>query len=172
MFQGEEISIGLRGFTYGYDYYTPETSPCFHYYAARDNTGKRKKVNLFWENSSSFGNGNIRKIEKGGMKRLNGIIHMNHPSIPEDSWIHIDEKKYGIGKVRTIQKFLDTFGIDVENHKVEGHLCRFVGKNMHSIWKQYLTPMGINYDKIKYRFKDPVEYGVTWRELLPKNKSK
>lgn len=30
VFQGEEIFQGLRGFTYGYDYYTPETSVSFH----------------------------------------------------------------------------------------------------------------------------------------------
>jgi [Skp1-protein]-hydroxyproline N-acetylglucosaminyltransferase len=33
VFQGEEASIGIRGFTYGYDYYAPEGSICFHMYA-------------------------------------------------------------------------------------------------------------------------------------------
>jgi [Skp1-protein]-hydroxyproline N-acetylglucosaminyltransferase len=35
VFQGEEISIGLRGFTYGYDYYAAERSTCFHMYAIK-----------------------------------------------------------------------------------------------------------------------------------------
>jgi [Skp1-protein]-hydroxyproline N-acetylglucosaminyltransferase len=169
VFQGEEISIGLRGFTYGYDYYTPETSPCFHYYAGQDTTGKRNKVKLFWENTKSFGREHIQKVELDAFLRLNGIIHMNPPSVKEDRWIHVDEKKYGIGKVRTPQKFVDTFGIDLKNHKVEQHLCKFVGKNMHLIWKQHLREdtMGIDYDKITYRFKDPDEYGITWKNLLP-----
>ena len=33
IFQGEEMSIGLRGFTIGYDYFAPEKSVCFHHYA-------------------------------------------------------------------------------------------------------------------------------------------
>ena len=167
IFQGEEISIGLRGFTYGYDYYTPETSPCFHYYANADDSGKRNKVKLFWENTKSFGHETIRKVEEGGMKRLNGIIQMNPPSIKEDDWIHIEEKKYGIGKVRTVAKFFDTFGIDMETHKVEDHLCQFVGKHMQRIWKPHLRKdtMGINYDDISYRFKDPEKYGRTWLKV-------
>lgn len=67
VFQGEEINIGMRGFTYGYDYYTMEHSVCFHMYAIRENKAKRKNVKLFWENSNNF-NG----VEAKAMKRLNG----------------------------------------------------------------------------------------------------
>jgi [Skp1-protein]-hydroxyproline N-acetylglucosaminyltransferase len=171
VFQGEEISIGLRGFTYGYDYYTPETSPCFHYYASMDKTGKRNKVKLFWENRKSFGSKEIKKVELGAFLRLNGIIQMNPPSVKEDQWVHIEEKKYGIGQVRSPKKFFDSFGIDLKNHKVEKHLCKFVGRNMHLIWKQYLREdtMGIDYDKITFKFKDPDKYGMTWDKYLPKS---
>lgn len=169
VFQGEEISIGLRGFTYGYDYYTPETSSCFHYYAKADKTGKRHTVKLFWENAKKLNRTIVKKVEQGGMMRLNGIIHMGQPSVTEDSWNHMDEKKYGIGNVRTPEKFFETFGIHMENFKVESHLCRFVGRNMHRIWKQYLRKdgMGIDYDRITYRFKDPDVHGNTWQKLLP-----
>lgn len=54
LFQGEEISIGLRGFAYGYDYYTPERGVCFHMYAVKENEAKRKKVPLFWKTTSSI----------------------------------------------------------------------------------------------------------------------
>ncbi len=163
VFQGEEISISLRGFTYGYDYYAPEHSICFHYYASADKTGKRNKVNLFWEHSSTFTQkGNV--VEKKGMMRLNGILNMNPPTVKDDEWLHDDEELYGLGKVRSTQKFFDTFGIDTKEQKIEHHLCRFVGKNMQKKWKPYLRKdtMGIDYDKIDYKFKDPDVYGITW----------
>jgi hypothetical protein len=44
--QGEEIAIGIRGFTHGYDFYAPKDSVVFHEYASRSN--RRKKVHMFW----------------------------------------------------------------------------------------------------------------------------
>ena len=163
VFQGEEISIGLRGFTYGYDYYTPEHSVCFHYYASQDKTGKRNKVNLFWEHSHVFTQkGNV--VEKKGMKRLNGILNMNPSNIKENEWLHDDETFYGLGKVRSTRKFFDTFGIDTEKQVIQQHLCKFVGRNMQKKWKPHLRKdmMGINYDEIDYKFKDPDKFGRTW----------
>jgi hypothetical protein len=48
VFQGEEMSIGIRGFTIGYDYYAPERSACFHHYAVGKNKALRNKVKHFW----------------------------------------------------------------------------------------------------------------------------
>ena len=152
IFQGEEISMGLRGFTYGYDYYTPEKSVCFHMYAVGKNKSKRKKVKLFWEHSSLYSG-----VGSQAMNRLLGIILMNPACITPDKWLHEEEQKYGIGKVRSLQKFFDTFGIHTESQTVEQHLCRFVGKKMQNEFKPHLRSdaMGINYDKILFRFKDP-----------------
>ena len=44
IFQGEEMSIGIRGFTIGYDFYAPERSVCFHHYAGGKNKRGRDKV--------------------------------------------------------------------------------------------------------------------------------
>jgi hypothetical protein len=46
VFQGEEIAIGIRGFTHGYDFYAPRDSVVFHEYA--DNSKRRKKIPMFW----------------------------------------------------------------------------------------------------------------------------
>jgi len=46
VFQGEEIAIGIRGFTYGYDFYAPRDSVVFHEYAER--SSRRKKIPMFW----------------------------------------------------------------------------------------------------------------------------
>lgn len=154
IFQGEEMSIGIRGFTIGYDYYAPERSVCFHHYAVGKNAKVRNKVHHFWENDRKYsGTG------KKAMARLLGIVHMN-PETPVDSWDHKEEDMYGLGGVRTPEKFYETFGIDVVKKTVERHLCTFVdGGNgkMHKLFTKHLDPsgMGIDYDRINYRFKDP-----------------
>ena len=54
IFQGEEMSIGIRGFTIGYDFYAPERSVCFHHYAVGKNKNLRNKVKHFWENGDRY----------------------------------------------------------------------------------------------------------------------
>ena len=153
IFQGEEMSIGIRGFTIGYDYYAPERSVCFHHYAVGENAKRRSKVHHFWENDNKYaGTG------KKAMKRLLGLVHMN-PEVPVEEWEHVDEDVYGVGGVRTPEKFYETFGIDVVGKTVENHLCRFVNTNgvMHKQFTPHLRKdgMGIDYGEITYRFVDP-----------------
>ena len=85
-----EISVTVRGFTWGYDFYAPERSVCFHMYATGANTKKRKKVALFWENDKLY-----RGKGRDGMERLLGIIGMNKVGTDETEWTHTDEVKYG-----------------------------------------------------------------------------
>jgi len=154
IFQGEEMSIGIRGFTMGYDYYSPEKSVCFHHYAVGKNAKVRNKVHHFWENDRKYsGTG------KRAMSRLLGIVHMN-PEVDSSTWDHKEEDRYGLGGVRTPEKFYEIFGIDVHKKTVEGHLCSFVdGGNgkMHRMFTKYLKSdgMGIDYSKVDYQFKDP-----------------
>ena len=70
IFQGEEMSIGLRGFTIGYDFFAPERSVCFHHYAKLN--PERNRVPHYWENANTFKGKGI-----GAMKRLLGIVNMN-----------------------------------------------------------------------------------------------
>jgi hypothetical protein len=147
------MSIGIRGFTIGYDFYAPERSVCFHHYAVGENAKKRNKVHHFWDNSATFeGTG------KPAMKRLLGIVHMN-PEDPPESWDHTEEDIYGIGGVRTPEKFYETFGIHVKEKTVENHLCRFVDSDgrMHKLFTPHLRKdgMGIDYSTVQYQFKDP-----------------
>mmetsp|Transcript_12765 Transcript_12765/g.21217 ORF Transcript_12765/g.21217 Transcript_12765/m.21217 type:complete len:572 (-) Transcript_12765:49-1764(-) len=146
IFQGEEISMGLRGFTYGYDYYAAERSVCFHMYAIKENKEKRKHVKLFWENANNYGGAEVQ-----AMKRLNGIIAMGDPG---DHYDHTDEQKYGLGKIRTTKKFFDTFGIHTDTQIVEEGLCSFVGKPMMKEIQPHLrnNKMGIDYDEIDFQY--------------------
>mmetsp|Transcript_6566 Transcript_6566/g.13719 ORF Transcript_6566/g.13719 Transcript_6566/m.13719 type:complete len:572 (-) Transcript_6566:487-2202(-) len=152
IFQGEEISIGLRAFTYGYDMYAPEIGVVFHIYANQDKTGKRHAVPMFWENSKLY-----RGAGLSAMKRLNTIIGLSKVEYPLSEYPHLEMDKYGLGTVRKTEKFYETFGIHVHEQWVEHHLCRFVGKPM---MKEFLPAlrsdrMGLDYDKISFVFQDP-----------------
>lgn len=153
IFQGEEMSIGIRGFTVGYDFYAPERSVCFHHYATGKNAKVRNKVKHFWENGSKYaGTG------KKAMQRLLGIVHMN-PEVDPAEWEHIDIDRYGLGGVRTPEKFYRIFGIDVVKKKTQGHLCEFVmnGAHMHKMFtpKMRSDGMGIDYSQIEFEWVDP-----------------
>jgi hypothetical protein len=150
VFQGEEISIGLRAFTYGYDFYAPERGVCFHMYASEENKeDRRNKVPLFWENQARY-----KGVELAAMKRLNMIIGMAHHG--DSEWQHDDMYKYGLGEIRRTDKFFRTFGIHTETKTVEKHLCRFVGHPMMKVFHPALREngMGLDYDKIDYEYKD------------------
>lgn len=150
IFQGEEMSIGIRGFTIGYDYYAPERSVCFHHYADGKNKRGRDRVPHYWENGNMYAGSGVH-----AMYRLLGIVHMN-PEVGSDMWDHTEESKYGLGNVRSPELFYNVFGIDVQNKVAEEGLCKFVETGiMHTQFMQALRSdgMGIDYGKISYRFK-------------------
>jgi hypothetical protein len=153
IFQGEEMSIGIRGFTIGYDFYAPERSVCFHHYAEGANKKARNRVPHYWEHTDIYAGSGVK-----AMFRLLGIVHMN-PEVDRNEWDHTEEAKYGLGGVRTPELFYETFGIDVVNKRAEPHLCKFVATGkMHLMFTKYLRSdgMGIDYNKINYKFKDPL----------------
>jgi len=150
IFQGEEMSIGIRGFTYGYDHYAPERSICFHSYAIGDHAASRNKVSNFAEHASLYKGTGI-----AAMKRILGVIGMN-PEVDPSEWKHDEEARYGIGNVRKASRFFEIFGIDIVKKKTQKNLCKFVESGMmHKMFLQYLRDdgMGIDYSKIDYKFK-------------------
>lgn len=154
IFQGEEISIGLRGFTYGYDYYAPERSVIFHYYSQ----GGKRKVHKFWEHRPMY-----KGVAALSEARLVALTFGNE-IINNQEWNNLEARKYGLGNVRTVQKFLDTFGINMKERTTQKHMCKFVGQPMNSIFTPHIREdsMGIDYDKISFKFQDPDIYGKTW----------
>eukprot|EP00934_Nitzschia_sp_Nitz4_P003764 Nitzschia sp. Nitz4//scaffold96_size78090//47993//49826//NITZ4_005498-RA/size78090-processed-gene-0.31-mRNA-1//1//CDS//3329560585//3754//frame0 len=151
VFQGEEIFQGLRGFTYGYDYYAPETSVAFHMYAIKENKDKRKKIKLFWENSNFYPGSAVE-----GMKRLNAIIGMGDPE-DANNYYSAEAEEYGLGLARPKETFFKLYGIHTETKTVEDHLCTFVGKPMMQQFKPHLRKngMGINFAEFDFAWKDP-----------------
>jgi len=149
IFQGEEMSIAVRGFTIGYDFFSPEQSVCFHHYAKGKNTASRGKVNHFWENAPKFAG-----VGKAAMLRLLGIVHMN-PEIDTKKWLHSEEDRYGIGNVRTPEKFYTVIGVNVQAKTTIPNLCGFVSSGiMHKSFMKHLRHdgMGIDYEDITQSF--------------------
>eukprot|EP00587_Corethron_hystrix_P001993 CAMPEP_0113308756 /NCGR_PEP_ID=MMETSP0010_2-20120614/7079_1 /TAXON_ID=216773 ORGANISM="Corethron hystrix, Strain 308" /NCGR_SAMPLE_ID=MMETSP0010_2 /ASSEMBLY_ACC=CAM_ASM_000155 /LENGTH=640 /DNA_ID=CAMNT_0000163885 /DNA_START=148 /DNA_END=2070 /DNA_ORIENTATION=- /assembly_acc=CAM_ASM_000155 len=152
IFQGEEISITVRGWTNGYDFYAFERSPCFHMYAVGANAEKRHKVKLFWENGSKYNH-----AERPAMRRLLGIIGMK-PELKETEYDTQDMDIYGLGTHRTKEQFYQIIGIDVVHKVTEQHLCRFVDSGrMHNMFtpKMRKDGMGIDYEGVDFHFIDP-----------------
>ena len=149
IFQGEEMSITLRGFTVGYDFFAPERSVCFHSYEKF--APERNKVPHYWEHAGLYKGTGVK-----AMKRLLGIVHMN-PEVDPSEWDHREEEKYGLGGARTTSKFYETFGIKVVEKTVQRHLCQFVKNTMHNTFMPNLRldGMGIDYSKIDFEWKDP-----------------
>jgi len=151
IFQGEEISITVRGWTQGYDFYAFERSVVFHMYATGANAEKRHKVKLFWENGSIYG-----KTEQPAMKRLLGIIGLK-PELKEDEYSIKDLDLYGLGTHRKPSQFYKLIGIDVQKKVTEQHLCNFVTSGqMHHMFTPKIRKdgMGIDYEGIDYHFVD------------------
>jgi hypothetical protein len=166
LFQGEESGITVRGFTYGYDFYAPERSVAFHIYAIKNNIGRRNR-HKFWENGTLYGKNTLEK----STARLNGITGLVPTAVVDNdtssSYIKIDEDKYGLGHVRSRERYFQTFGIHPDKSSsggtVEGHLCSFVQKDMHQLFTPYLRPdgIGIDYNNIDYTFQDPFSSHLT-----------
>ncbi|KAL7553688.1 hypothetical protein ACHAWF_017013, partial [Thalassiosira exigua] len=62
IFQGEEMSIGIRGWTIGYDFYAPERSVCFHHYTEGKNKRARDRVPHYWENSNQYAGAGVKAM--------------------------------------------------------------------------------------------------------------
>jgi hypothetical protein len=137
VFQGEEIAIGLRAFTHGYDFYAPRDSVVFHEYAER--SMRRKKIHMFWENTGHKGEG------QRSLKRATSVIGMA-PDVDPASWDHSEIDKYGLGKVRPLDLFYSVFSINVKE-RTAVQLCPFVktGK-MHKAFQPYLRKNGLGID--------------------------
>eukprot|EP00980_Cylindrotheca_fusiformis_P030809 scaffold25453_cov171-Cylindrotheca_fusiformis.AAC.2 len=161
--EGEESNIGIRAFTYGYDMYAPSRPIVYHYY--KNNNKKDKKDNniqmtkkkrrlKFWDLPTYDD-----EVALEAMQRLNAIIELGI----NDNDGHVfpkSLKEYGIGQVRTTEKYYKTFGFHRENKTMEPNLCMFVASKEMNL--QFLPAlrddtMGLDYnhENLKdWEFKD------------------
>ena len=143
----------VRGFTYGYDFYAPVRNVAYHIYATRQNRDNRLNVRTFTENAPLFPG-----AKEQAYHRLTHIIGLGKPFI---DFNHSQESLYGLGRVRTAEKFYRTFGIHVDKSEIEKGLCDFVQgvrgyPSMHQEFSPFLRRdgMGIDYKKIKFEHKE------------------
>lgn len=138
VFQGEEINVGIRGFTHGYDFYAPRDSVVFHEYA--ENSARRKKIPMFWEHSEAH-KGEGQK----SLRRATALIGMA-PDLDPTSYEHAESDRYGVGKERALTLFYKLFLIDPKARKAV-QLCPFVQTGiMHKEFQKFLRPDGLGID--------------------------
>lgn len=104
LFFGEEMDIALRGWTHGWDFFSPSQTVIFHNY-------KRDHRKTFWENPIQ------RPLEI--LSRFRVYVRLGYLS-PDDippkyRFILTDLDKYPLGGERTIQEYQQKYGIDIPN---------------------------------------------------------
>jgi hypothetical protein len=122
LFQGEEIDIGIRAWTNGYDLYTPP---------------------MFWENSAQHQGESMRSA-----RRVQAAIKMGDPA--PSSFDCTDREAYATGTVRSADDFYALFGIDRAAKAVTKDLCLWsTSGQMHRQLTAYMRPdkKGIDYGR-------------------------
>lgn len=134
--QDEEISMALRAFSSGYDFYTPTQSVIF-----------RTKVDSnSHSNVEGLCKGNPKKKSQKRLYSLIGLNNNDEDAIPYE---------YGLGAVRDTAKFFTLYGIHASERVTEHRLCEFVTTgNMHDEFVPHMRHdgMGIDYNRISFRF--------------------
>jgi len=140
VFDGEEFSMGIRSWTHGYDLYAPCTSFAFHPYQ------RQKKPPMFWEQPD---NGRQTRSEN----RIKAILGM---PVEEDSYDKTDLERYGLGKVRPLQKYLDIFGINLKTGRVRSNCAEAFSGALHDKLHAFLRKdgRGIDYNNVYIPAKD------------------
>lgn len=108
LFIGEEILHSARLYTAGYDIFTPSENIIFHEYTRE---GKPK----YWSDNHID-----NRMAREKVKKIIGLDSRHE--LPSDITINMD--KYGLGKVRTIQDFLNFAGIDIKNKIIRSDFCQ------------------------------------------------
>lgn len=102
-FHGEEISIGVRAYTHGYDLFHPHRVIGWHEYSRKLRIGNKR---LQWDNDPSWGQKN-----RDTFHRMRVLLNME-----EDP--QIDFGTYGLGTARTLEDFEKYAGLQFKTWKV------------------------------------------------------
>ena len=144
VFQGEEVSMGLRGWTHGYDFYAPYHSVVFHEYA--QSSERRRPVAQFWENREGK-----EALADDGMRRLTALAGLDPTPSPQGSFNDALASRYGLGSARNASLYFKLFLIDRERRQAE-NLCPFVRSGaMHRNFQKHLRAngKGIDYQELE-----------------------
>lgn len=139
-FHGEEIAIGVRAFTHGYDIFHPHRVVAYHEFS-RD-----YRPDKHWDTYEDWGKHNEKTYNL--MKGLLGI---------DGEDCNDDEKygEFGLGKVRTVADWETFAGIDFANRKVQQETLdgSIPPNDSASTWSQFYKHC-INIDKSDFDIED------------------
>eukprot|EP01084_Bolivina_argentea_P139361 245178_1 len=118
VFDGDEMNVATRGWTHGYDFYSPPNDIVGHYY---DKGPKRRSPHVGRNQESHI-------LRDKSEKRLNYIWGLWNIRYPQDKGLTIDEiskkcelrelSKYGLGTKRTLKQYWKFAGINPYNKTI------------------------------------------------------
>ncbi|GMI31371.1 hypothetical protein TrCOL_g8481 [Triparma columacea] len=128
VFDGEEVSRGIRFFTFGYDTYAPDLVLVTHDYNGHQgnpvvhtwggNKGENNNMLRGGEGKEEEGKGFLDEVNRvwdmvdiKGLQRVNLLMGINNSSPTVASKIRAS--RYGLGTKRTLTQALDFMGVDV-----------------------------------------------------------
>jgi len=135
VFDGEEMSMGVRLWTSGYDLYAPNNSFSFHPY------GRKKRPPTFWENQGR--NPGVREKAHRRIRHIFGQSYTGDVDLTEI-------EKYGLGKKRKLETYSTIFGVNFQTGKTKNNCPITFSGLMHKRLHSFIRPdkMGIDYSMI------------------------
>jgi len=111
MFDGEEFGLGVRMFTWGYDFYAPGETIITHKYFSSIDPRPR-----FW----THGWEEKFPIQKRSRYRMWAAI--GHPI--SDDYDDDELENFTIGSYRTVKSYVDWLGVDIDKFEVKKDFCQ------------------------------------------------
>lgn len=106
-FTGEEITLGARLWTSGWEIYSPNEVIAYHNYIKQ--TGRPRH----WDDQTDWVSLNLRSRRR--LRHILGIELINN-----DSDDRVDIERYGLGSVRTLAEYEAFSGLDFKGHLFKG----------------------------------------------------
>jgi len=119
-FMGEEIALSVRAWTSGWDIYAPRKNLIAHQYRPG-----RMGLPKFWEGVNRLYRGSgasNNSLQGRTVQRVKNLIGYEESSLEnlqgkKAAWILTEQQYYGMGSKRTLKKYMEWTGIDMENRK-------------------------------------------------------
>lgn len=105
-FTGEEISLGVRLWTSGWDIYCPNQVVAYHNYS------KQEERPRHWEDQTDWG-----ELSRRSHRRLRHILKIETSSGGEAL---TEIERYGLGAARTLEEYESLSGLDFKGHLYKG----------------------------------------------------
>eukprot|EP00928_Gymnodinium_smaydae_P015178 TRINITY_DN15564_c0_g2_i1.p1 TRINITY_DN15564_c0_g2~~TRINITY_DN15564_c0_g2_i1.p1 ORF type:complete len:519 (+),score=110.92 TRINITY_DN15564_c0_g2_i1:46-1557(+) len=117
IFMGEEIAMSLRLYTAGFDIYAPSVDVIRHHYVRKEHPKFWETVNMVF--SGDFHNALNRLLVRRVLHLLGrrGVRAAAAAAGAPDVFARLSE--YGLGRVRTLDQFMEMAGLDVNKKEMQ-----------------------------------------------------